>query len=80
MMRLIRLKGQGGVGALRRALEAARDLTNAGFVVRVKVRVDAVPGPRARPGALPVAFARGLKVNLGAWEGLEEEAPEAPTP
>ncbi|BCZ86753.1 hypothetical protein TthAA37_09510 [Thermus thermophilus] len=80
MMRLIRLKGQGGVGALRRALEAARDLTNAGFVVRVRVQVDAVPGPRARPGGLPVGFARGLEVHRAAWEGLEEEAPEAPTP
>lgn len=79
-MRIIRLKGEGGVGALRRALEAARDLANAGFVVRVRVRVDAAPGPGARPGALPVAFARGLKVNLGAWEGLEEEASEELTP
>ncbi|BDG26536.1 hypothetical protein TthSNM66_11720 [Thermus thermophilus] len=79
-MRTIRLKGEGGVGALRRALEAARDLTNAGFVVRVRVRVDAVPGPRARPGGLPVGFARGLEVHRAAWEGLEEEAPEGSTP
>lgn len=79
MMRLIRLKGQGGVGALRRALEAALDLAGAGFVVRVRVQVDAVPGPGARPGGLPVGFARGLEVHRAAWESLEEEAPEAPT-
>lgn len=79
-MRTIRLNGEGGVGALRRALEAARDLANAGFVVRVQVRVDAVPGPRARPGELPVGFARGLEVYRGVWEGLEEEASEDLTP
>ncbi|BDG18700.1 hypothetical protein TthSNM11_09030 [Thermus thermophilus] len=79
-MRIIRLKGEGGVGALRRGLEAALDLARAGFVVRVRVRVDAVPGPRARPGGLPVGFARGLEVHLGVWEGLEEVEEEAPRP
>lgn len=57
-MRIIRLKGEGGVGALRRALEAARDLAHAGFVVRVRVQVDAVPGPGARPQELSVGFTR----------------------
>lgn len=80
MTRMIRLKGHGGLGALRRALEAARDLTNAGFAVRVRVQVDAVPGPRARASELSVGFARGLEVYLGVLECLEEEAPEAPTP
>lgn len=80
MTRLIRLNGRGGVGALRRALEAARDLTNAGFVVRVRVQVDAVPGPGARPQELSVGFARGLEVRRGVWEGLEEEASEGSTP
>ncbi|BCP97778.1 hypothetical protein TthHB5008_08790 [Thermus thermophilus] len=79
-MRIIRLKGEGGVGALRRALEAALDLARAGFVVRVRVQVDAVPGPGARPGELPVGFARGLEVHQAAWEGLEEEDLARPTP
>ncbi|WP_038069769.1 hypothetical protein [Thermus scotoductus] len=57
-MRIIRLKGEGGVGALRRALEAALDLARAGFVVRVRVQVDAVPGPGARPQELSVGFTR----------------------